>query len=114
ADYQGWQRWVRSSATMKEQDQGLRFMPAKPTITIYDQTGQVVRRFGPETFEKPFWCDMRFFTNGKNLYVFPHHWKSRGLAGQPILPADEQADICYVLSIESGTVLRLPYNERLS
>src|SRR5262249_6801205 len=36
ADYQGWQRWVRSSATMQEDNQGLRFMPARPTITVYD------------------------------------------------------------------------------
>src|SRR5262245_24801227 len=30
ADYQGWQRWVRSSATMKDDKQGLRFVPTKP------------------------------------------------------------------------------------
>jgi hypothetical protein len=34
ADYQGWQRWVRSSATMRDDNQGLRFMPIKPSITI--------------------------------------------------------------------------------
>src|SRR5262245_9246982 len=31
ADYQGWQRWVRSSATMKEDNQGLHFLPTRPT-----------------------------------------------------------------------------------
>src|SRR6516225_2626675 len=44
ADYQGWQRWVRSSATMKEENQGLRFVPTKPTIPMYDQTGTEVAR----------------------------------------------------------------------
>src|SRR6516162_2893310 len=45
ADYQGWQRWVRSSATMKEENQGLRFVPTRPTITVYDEAGKAVRRF---------------------------------------------------------------------
>src|SRR5215469_3270691 len=44
ADYQGWQRWVRSSATRQEENQGLRFMPTKPTITVYDEANKVVRR----------------------------------------------------------------------
>jgi hypothetical protein len=30
ADYQGWQRWVRSSATRKDENLGTRFMPSRP------------------------------------------------------------------------------------
>src|SRR5262249_52463281 len=57
ADYQGWQRWVRSSATGKDQNLGMRFMPSRPTITIYDQDGKQVASCGPEKFARPFCCD---------------------------------------------------------
>jgi len=66
ADYQGWQRWVRSSATMKEENQGLRFMPTKPTITVYDDSGKTVQRFAVEKFMAPFWCKMQFAADGKS------------------------------------------------
>src|SRR5262249_34691570 len=102
ADYQGWQRWVRSSATMREDNQGLRFLPAKPTVTVYDETGRVVHRFAADEFQAAFWCDMQFAEDGKQLVVGPHSWKCRGLAGQPILPADDHADPVYVLDIASG------------
>jgi hypothetical protein len=66
ADYQGWQRWVRSSATMKEENQGLRFMPTKPTITVYDDSGKTVQRFATERFMAPFWCMTRFSVVGQH------------------------------------------------
>src|SRR5206468_1648081 len=44
ADYQGWQRWVRSSATLIDDNQGLRFMPMKPAIAIYDEAGKIAQR----------------------------------------------------------------------
>ena len=50
ADYQGWQRWIRSSATRKDENYGVRFMPSRPTVTVYDQGGKIVRRFEPATF----------------------------------------------------------------
>jgi glyoxylase-like metal-dependent hydrolase (beta-lactamase superfamily II) len=114
ADYQGWQRWVRSSATMKDDNQGLRFMPTRPTVTIYDQAGAVVRRFAADGFARPFWCDMRFAPDGSLLYVWPHHWKSRGLAGQPILPADEEANTLYVLDVASGKVRPIRFPDAVS
>jgi metallo-beta-lactamase class B len=92
ADYQGWQRWVRSSATMRDDNQGLRFMPMKPSITIYDEAGKVVQRVGVDTFEAPAWYDLRFHIDGLKLYAWQHYWSSRGLAGMPILPADDNAD----------------------
>jgi hypothetical protein len=104
ADYQGWQRWVRSSATMKEENQGLRFMPVKPTITVYDGSGKTVRRFAAESFRAPFWCKMRFSADGKSLDVWTRHWRCRGLAGQPTLPTDENARMLYRLSIGNGKV----------
>ncbi len=102
ADYQGWQRWVRSSATMKEDNQGLRFMPTKPAVTVYDETGAVVRRFAADEFRAAFWGDVRFAEDGNKLVVWPHSWRCRGLAGQSLLPADDHADALYVLDVPSG------------
>jgi glyoxylase-like metal-dependent hydrolase (beta-lactamase superfamily II) len=91
ADYQGWQRWVRSSATMKDDNHGLRFMPVKPSITIYDEAGKVVQRVGPDRIEARAWYDLRFDLGGLKLYVWQHYWSCRGLAGMPLLPADDTA-----------------------
>jgi hypothetical protein len=52
ADYQGWQRWVRSSATMKEENQGLRFVPTKPTLTVYNEAGKVVQNVPGHRFQR--------------------------------------------------------------
>jgi glyoxylase-like metal-dependent hydrolase (beta-lactamase superfamily II) len=104
ADYQGWQRWVRSSATMKEENQGLRFMPTKPMITVYDGSGKSVQRFAVEKFMAPFWCTMQFSADGKSIEVWTCHWKCRGLAGQPTLPTDQHADTRYRLSIANGKI----------
>jgi metallo-beta-lactamase class B len=104
ADYQGWQRWVRSSATLKEENQGLRFLPTRPTITVYDCSGKTVRRFAAERFPAPFWCAARFSADGKRLDVWTRHWKCRGLAGQPTLPTDEHAGTLYRLSIANGKI----------
>lgn len=102
ADYQGWQRWVRSSATMQDDNQGLRFMPVTPAVTVYDDAGKVVRRFATEEFRGEFWCDLRFSPDGNMLLAWPHSWRCRGLAGQSILPADDHADTLYSLGVMSG------------
>jgi metallo-beta-lactamase class B len=114
ADYQGWRRWVRSSATGQEEGLGVRFMPSRPTITIYDRDGQAVRRIAPDTFAHPFWCDLRFSPDGKRLLVSPHSWTSRGLAGQPRLPADDHAEDLYVLDVVSGKVGRLTFPDAIA
>jgi len=115
ADYQGWQRWVRSSATGKDENLGVRFLPARPAVTIYDERGQVVRRFPPETFAHPFWCDLHFTPDGKRLIVSPHSWTCRGLAGQPRLPADDKANDLYVLDMAPrSTVSRLTFPDAVS
>jgi metallo-beta-lactamase class B len=107
ADYQGWQRWVRSSATMKEDNQGLRFMPTKPTITTYDETGKVVQRFEADKFKAPVWCDLQFGRNAPTLYAWPHYWACRGLAGTPMLPADDNADAyCIFVKGQVETIKR--------
>jgi glyoxylase-like metal-dependent hydrolase (beta-lactamase superfamily II) len=109
ADYQGWQRWVRSSATMKDDNQGLRFMPTKPTITVYGEAGKVVQRFAADKFKEAFWCDLQL-DNKKELYLLPHHWRSRGLAGQAVLRVDENANNAYVLQIADGKVKSHPFS----
>src|SRR5262249_46564793 len=53
ADYQGWQRWGRSSATGRDENLGVRFLPARPAVTVYDQDGRAVRRVAPDTFPPP-------------------------------------------------------------
>jgi metallo-beta-lactamase class B len=104
ADYQGWQSWVRSSATQKDDNQGIRFVPTKPTITVYDAAGMLVRGFEPDKFAQPFWCSLRFQTNGKELSVRPGFWKSRGLGGLAMLPVDELADRSYTLDFANGKI----------
>jgi metallo-beta-lactamase class B len=114
ADYQGWQRCVRSSATGKEENLGVRFMPARPAITVYDQDGKVLRRFGPSCFSSPFWCDLHFLADGKRLLAWPHHWTSRGLAAQALLPADDEARTLYVLELATGSVVSLSFPDAVS
>jgi metallo-beta-lactamase class B len=114
ADYQGWQRWVRSSATGREENLGVRFMPARPAVTVYDQDGKAIRRFAPEAFAHPFWCDLWFGSDGKRLLAWPHSWTSRGLAGQALLPADADAADLYVLEIATGKVARLTFPDAVS
>jgi glyoxylase-like metal-dependent hydrolase (beta-lactamase superfamily II)/outer membrane protein assembly factor BamB len=114
ADYQGWQRWVRSSATQHEENLGVRFLPSRPAVTVYDQDGKPVRSFGPESFAKPLWCDLQFLPDGKRLLAWPHHWTSRGLAGQSILPADEDAHTLYVLEVQTGKLVRVEFPDSIS
>lgn len=110
ADYRGWQRWIRSSATEQEQNYGTRFLPSRPTVTVYDADGQRIRRFDPERFNKPMWVDLAFLPGAKQLIAWPHHWTCRGLAGQTILPVDDDARTLWLLDVESGGVqsLELP------
>ncbi len=114
ADYQGWQRWVRSSATNQDETLGVRFMPARPAVTVYDQNGKPIRRFAPDLFAHPFWCDLLFSSDGKRLLAWPHSWTSRGLAGQALLPADDAAADLYVLEIAGGKVTRLTFPDAIS
>jgi metallo-beta-lactamase class B len=79
-------------------------MPTKPTITIYDEAGKTVRRFGTDRLKGPFWGAMRFSPDGKRLDVWTRHWCCRGLAGRPFLPTDEHADTLYGLSVADGKV----------
>lgn len=114
ADYPGWQRWVRSSATSREQNYGVRFPPARPMVTVHDGRGQVIRRFGPEQFAHPGWVDLCFVGGGRYLLAYPHHWTSRGLAGQSILPADEEARMLHILDVNTGKVRRLEFPDAIS
>ena len=63
ADYQGWQRWVRSSATIKDDNQGLRFVPTKPTVTVYNEAGKIVERFAGK-FNEKLWTNLAFAEDG--------------------------------------------------
>ena len=104
ADYRGWKRWIRSSGSGKEEDYGTRFMPAKPTVTVYDGTGKVVRRFGPEKFGTANWVDLAFTPNGRKVIAVPHRWTCRGLAGQSFLPVDDDAHTLSILDLDTGDV----------
>jgi glyoxylase-like metal-dependent hydrolase (beta-lactamase superfamily II) len=107
ADYPGWQRWIRSSATGREQGYGTRFMPAAATVSVYDAEGALIRRFGPEQFGRPCWLDLAFLPGDQLLLAYPHHWACRGLAGQPHLPADDDARTVWLLDVERGDVCSL-------
>ncbi len=104
ADYAGWQRWIRSTATGRDRDYGTRFMPGRPTITVYDAAGAVVRRFDSAAFTTPIWVDLAFLPGDDMLVAFPHRWTSRGLGGQPYLPADADPRTIWLLDIASGSV----------
>ncbi len=108
ADYQGWQRWVRSSATMKDDNQGLRFVPTKPTVTVYDEAGKAIQRFAAIQFKESVWSDL--VLSWKSISVRPHFWRPRGLAGQSLRMADENATEFYVLEVADGKTepFRLP------
>src|SRR5262249_14933858 len=114
ADYPGWQRWIRSSATLQEQNYSTRFEPARPTISVYDGQGHLVRRFGPEQFPTPLWVDLCFCSGGQYLLAYPHHWACRGLAGQSILPADAEARSLFVLEVGTGKVRFLTFPDAIS
>ncbi len=83
ADYRGWQRWVVSSATRRNQNIGTRMMPGRPVVSVYDAKGALVRRIAADRFLEPAWLDLRFFPDGKRLVAWPHRWTSRGLGGKP-------------------------------
>jgi metallo-beta-lactamase class B len=114
ADYPGWQRWLRSSATGKEQHYGTRFVPARPVVSVYDGQGKLLRRFGPEQFPRPAWLDLCFAAEGKYLLAYPHHWTCRGLAGQPTLPADDEARSLFILEPDTGKVRALEFPDAIS
>ena len=111
ADYQGWVRWFRTEAA---DAMGNRFMPARPAITVYDEQGKEVRRFAPETFRSPFWCDLAFSSDGKKLLAWPHNWTCRALGGQTILPADDQARRLYALDVDTGGVDVIEFPDAIS
>jgi glyoxylase-like metal-dependent hydrolase (beta-lactamase superfamily II)/outer membrane protein assembly factor BamB len=116
-DYRGWQRTIRSSATLKDEVYGIRFQPAKPTITVCDGSksgGATVARFGPEKFAHPGWLDIEFLPGGEQLLAYPHRWACRGLAGQPFLPADDQASMLYLLDVKSGEVRSRTFPDAIS
>ena len=110
ADYEGWQRTFHPRDGGEDIRFGIRFMPSRPTIHVYDAQGKVIQRIGPETFGEAFWCDLAFSEDGRKLLISPHNWASRGLAGQPFLPADEEARTLYVCDLAGGkmTALRFP------
>ena len=109
ADYQGWHRWVRSNASRADESRCVRFTPSRPTVRVYDGSGREIRVFPPERFAKPGWFDLLFFASGNRLLARPHHWTSRGLAGQARLPADDNARELYVLDVETGAVRAMSF-----
>lgn len=106
ADYRGRQRWIRSSATGQQQNYGTRFVPTSPTVTVYDSQGNIVRQFRSERFGKATWVDLAFLPDARHLIAYPHHWTCRGLAGQTVLPADDDAKTIWWIDVEADEVRR--------
>jgi hypothetical protein len=77
-------------------------MPGRPTITVYDAGGEVVRRFDTSAFTEPVWVDLAFLPGDGMLVAFPHRWTSRGLGGQPFLPADDDPRTVWLLDVATG------------
>ena len=73
---------------MKEENQGLRFVPTKPTITVYDEAGKVAANPQRESINAPFWCDLRFSPVHAGVAVVPFEigstssWKPATQAAQ--------------------------------
>lgn len=114
ADYQGWRRWIRSSATSKEENYSTRFVPASPTISVYDAEGKLLHRFGAaDGIKQPGWVDLAFLPGARQLLAWPHAWTCRGLAGQAILPADDEARTLWLLDIDTGEVHPLQFPDAI-
>jgi glyoxylase-like metal-dependent hydrolase (beta-lactamase superfamily II) len=118
ADYQGYERFVLPRTPDEKlrplRSLGVRFTSARPTVHLYDGDGTKIRTFAPTLFEKPFWADLAFTSDGETLLAYPHHWASRGLAGQSCLPADDDAKTLYVLSIRDGDVRAIHFPDAIS
>ncbi len=104
ADYQGWERRFAAQGIRREESYGVRFMPARPAVSVYDRQGKLVKRWEPAIFRSPFWCDLAFSADGTRLEVTPRLWPCRGLAGRGVLPTDEDARTRYVLDVATGQV----------
>ncbi len=117
ADYEGYERFVlprtADESLRRLRSIGLRFTPSRPTIHVYDDTGEEIRKFAPTSFAKPGWFDIAFTAAG-DLLAFPHHWPSRGLAGRPLLPADDDAKTLYLLSLKTGDVLPIQFPDAIA
>ena len=114
ADYQGWDRGFYNDVTRVGLEVSLqRFMPSRPLITVYDTRGQIIRRFPLDTFKKPMWVDLLFTADGTKLLAYVHNWDSRGLAGQTILPTEEDSNL-YVLDITTGKVSSVAFPDVIS
>ena len=114
ADYQGCRRVFRPRDGSAETIFGTRWMPSRPTVHIYDAAGKVIRRIGPGAFAEAFWCDLAFSADGQRLLISPHNWTSRGLAGQPRLPADATARTLYELDIARGGLRAVRFPDAIS
>jgi len=114
ADYQGWRRWFRPRDGSAAVPFGIRFMPSRPTIHVYDAEGKTIRRVGPEAFSEAFWCDLILSSDGRKLLIWPHNWTSRGLGGVPLLPAHQTARSLYVLDIAGGGLHAVRFPDAIS
>jgi len=106
ADYVGWQRWLHDPAEIGRRSV-TRFLPTRPVVSVYASDGKLVREFAQDAFDRPLWLDVRFLPGGRQIVAYPHHWAARGLAAQPLLPADEDARSLYLLDIGTGRVQRV-------
>ncbi|MGD0091207.1 MAG: FG-GAP-like repeat-containing protein, partial [Planctomycetota bacterium] len=114
ADYECWDRLLRTPAGLAGFSYSRRVMPSRPTIQVYDAAGKLLRRVGPESFREPFWCDLKFAGGGKKLLISPHNWTARGLGGQPLLPADAGARDLYILDIATGDLDNVRFPDAIS
>ncbi|MFT5188900.1 MAG: hypothetical protein ACI9DF_001619 [Verrucomicrobiales bacterium] len=105
ADYPGWQRWVRSTATFQQQNYGLRFLPEKAFVFVHDGGGKLIKRFSRNDIGLDGWVDLRFASSGR-LIATPHTWTCRGLAGRARLPLEPHTSdddvVSQTLTVDPG------------
>lgn len=104
AEYPGWRRWVRSTATGEEENRGVRFPASRPTIRVYDGQGRELCCIPAQRVGRRGWFDLKFLPPGDRVLLYPHWWTSRALAGQPRLPADKEARFLAILNIKTRTL----------
>ena len=65
-------------------------------------------------FARPGWVDLKFLPGGQRLLAYPHGWTCRGLAGEAILPADDDARVLQLLDVVTGAIHELAFPDAIS
>src|SRR5262249_37610899 len=91
ADYPGWQRWVRSSATLADRPEAPRWGRARPPVRGAGGGGSAGRGCGPGGSARRGWVPPVFWPGGRRLPASPPPGPARGGGGRAPPPADDDA-----------------------